>query len=270
MTSPASASSAIPRDQVLRSPLLEQAGFRHAFFTRRGGTSSGPYASLNFSTLPGDDPQAVQANFALAAQFLQVTPERLYWLTQVHGKRCVSLQGSESASEVHGWEGDALLTRAPRTACAIRTADCIPLLFGCRRTGWVAACHAGWRGLAQQIIQATIDSLREQGAHELCVAVGPHISRNAFEVSQEVADTLLALSPDPHIIEQGPHRPHVDLRRLAHAQLLQAGLREEEIDHVPGCTVSSPELFYSYRRDGAASGRLLSAIVTRDNSPEAL
>ncbi len=102
---------------------------------------------------------------------------------------------------------------------------------------------------------------------DLIAAIGPHISLAAFEVSEEVAQTLLAASRDPDIVLRSPPpshaKPHVDLRRMLRAELASQGLAEGAIDDVWGCTVLEPERFFSFRRDGKASGRHLSAIVPR-------
>jgi copper oxidase (laccase) domain-containing protein len=105
--------------------------------------------------------------------------------------------------------------------------------------------------------------LQDAGAKRLVAAIGPHISLAAFEVEEDVAQELLAASPDPDIVDRSGPKPHVDLRKMARAQLARAGLHHDDIDDVLGCTVLEPERFYSFRRDGEQSGRLLTAIVPR-------
>jgi len=98
---------------------------------------------------------------------------------------------------------------------------------------------------------------------ELVAAIGPHISVQAFEVSEDVAETILKASLDPHIVDRSQAKPHVDLRRMLRAELRSQGLDDAAIDDVWGCTVLEPARFFSFRRDGKASGRHLSAIVPR-------
>jgi hypothetical protein len=249
--------------EFLSSPLLTQSGFRHAFFTRQGGVSSGAYATLNFSVTVGDLAANVRENLRRASDALGVNTEQLHFLSQVHGRGVVRVEADAQASSTRFVEGDALLTRARNVACAVRTADCVPVLLADRRSGAVAAVHAGWRGAVQGVARAAVQSLRELagGNAELVAAIGPHISLAAFEVSADVAAQILAASLDPGIVEHAGPKPHVDLCRMLHAELRAAGVLE--IDHVHGCTVREPERFFSYRRDGQASGRHLSAIVTR-------
>jgi hypothetical protein len=250
----------------LESRLLREAGFSHAFFTRRGGTSRGPYASLNFSWTVGDDERNVIENVSRAARQLGVDASRLYWLSQVHGSDAHVVTDSEDPTAVRERSGDALLGAAAGVACGVRTADCVPVLLADERSGCVAAAHAGWRGVVLGVVPATVEHLRAlagRGA-EIVAAIGPHISAGAFEVGEDVADELARSSPVAGVVRRGSaERPHVDLRAIVRAQLRAAGVDDARVDDVFGCTVSDPELFFSYRRDGPRSGRHLSAIVAR-------
>lgn len=249
----------------LRSSLLERAGFRHAFFTRNGGVSRGPYRSLNFSVAVGDEPHTVQQNLELAAGVLGLSAAHLYFLSQVHGSACVVAAGDEPPSEFVKREGDIVKSSNPNLAAAVRSADCVPILLADRVSGAVAAIHAGWRGVARGAIEAGIDCLVAPGQSraELVAAIGPHISSEAFEVSEEVALELAAASPDPDVVERSRARPHVDLRRIAVAKLVAAGIPRHAVDSLPGCTFLNEADFFSFRRDGKNSGRHLSAIVAR-------
>ena len=248
----------------LESPQLRAAGFRHGFFTRKGGVSTGPYASLNFSYGVGDDSSRVGQNLELAAAALGIPPQRLYYLTQVHGRGVEYVEGTEPVDAVRQRPGDALLSRSPGIACGVRVADCVPILLGCPATGYAAAVHAGWRGVAANIAGATVGRLQQLGCRpsSLVAAIGPHISSAAFEVGDDVATELLRVAGDPHVIDRSRgSKPHVDLRAIVRGQLERAGLHGLRIDDVLGCTMSDGELFFSYRRDGRASGRHLAAIV---------
>jgi hypothetical protein len=241
--------------------LLTNAGFRHAFFTREGGVSVGPYATLNFAYSVGDVAEHVDENFALAASALGVARERLYFLSQVHGANVVELAGSETRSDVTLREADALVSGSPEVACGVRTADCLPILMGDTLTGRVAAIHAGWRGLVARVIDRAAESLGGQ-PRDWVVAIGPHIRVDAFEVSPDVAAELQLAAKDVDCIKTGPRgRPHVDLACVAVAQLETLGVPRSHIDVLPGCTQSEPAHFYSFRRDGKVGGRHLSAIV---------
>lgn len=252
--------------EFLQSPLLGQAGFRHAFFTRAGGVSTGPFESLSFSHSVGDDPENVRENLRRAARALGVESSRLFFLSQVHGNAVHVVDGSSDREELIRTEGDALVSSDPTVGCGVRSADCVPVLLADRRSGAVAAVHAGWRGVVAGAVESAAERLAAVagGQPDLLAAIGPHISLACFEVSDEVAAELRACSPDPDVVELRPGaRPHVDLRRLVRAKLLALGLAPNSVDDVLGCTVLDPSRFFSFRRDGARSGRHLSAIVPR-------
>ena len=254
--------------EFLTSPLLTQNGFRHAFFTRNGGVSTGPFESLNFSVTVGDHPDNVRENLARAARELDIDPEKLFFLSQVHGREFHRADARSLRDDLMRTEGDALVSSDPGVGCAVRFADCVPVLIADRRSGSVAAVHAGWRGVVAGAVESAIKALSGSPT-DLLAAIGPHISAAAFEVSDEVAAELVGCSPDPTVADRRTGaRPHVDLRRLLRAQLLSLGLSPDGIDDVEGCTVLDPGRFFSFRRDGARSGRHLSAIVARVCTPE--
>ncbi len=249
------------RPLVLTSPLLTQAGFSHGFFTRNGGYSDGPFASLNFTEVSGDTEENIEKNLRVAADTLGVKPEKIYFLTQVHGTDVRLVSPEDDRLAVRAEQGDIVLSRSAEVAAAIRTADCVPILLACRETGLVAACHSGWQGCAQNAAGATVRALLDAGARSLIASIGPHISLAAFEVSEDVTAELVAASPDKEIVDRTGAKPHIDLRKMVHAQLKAAGLSADDIDDVLGCTVLNSEDFYSFRRDANPSGRMLSAIV---------
>jgi YfiH family protein len=255
---------------TLTSPLLAEAGFRHAFFTREGGLSRSPSDSLDFGTSTGNNPANVRENLARAARALGVLPARVYFLSQVHGTASRVLVGGERWDDVVRSVGDVILSHSPDTAVGVRSADCAPVLLADRRSGAVAAVHSGWRGTASNVVRASVAALRElaSGPGDLCAAIGPHIERCCFEVGPDVANELARASTAGSAAVIGGERLHVDLRHILRAQLEAEGLRPEAIDDVPGCTVCarSPDgalRFHSFRRDGEQSGRMLSAIVAR-------
>lgn len=202
-------------------------------------------------------------NLNLAGKSLGVDGEKIYFLSQVHGTDSLTIDGTELRDDVQKKEGDIVLTRAAQVAAAIRTADCVPVLLACPETGWVAACHSGWQGCVRQAAPQAVSALRAAGATRILAAIGPHISTAAFEVSGDVAEQLVDASPDKNIVDYSYKKPHIDLRKMVRAQLLTSGLLDEEIDDVPGCTFLDEANYFSFRRDGNPSGRMLSAIVGR-------
>jgi YfiH family protein len=252
----------------LTSPRLAQEGFRHAFFTRRGGVSAGEHASLNFAASTGDDPENVARNVERAAEVLGVDAARVLYLSQVHGADAVVVTGADARDGAIHREGDAIAARAGEpVACGVRSADCGTILVGDAASGAVAAIHAGWRGTVRGVVPAAVARLRELagGGGRLVAAIGPHIEACCFEVGDEVAAELAAASDaGGSVVRPGPRgKPHVDLRAVLRAQLRAAGLDGGAIDDVRGCTACDPERFFSYRRQGPRSGRLLAAIVPR-------
>ena len=224
---------------ALRSTLLAAAGFEHAFFLR-----------------------ALGGRAERAAAELGVEASRLYYLSQVHGVDVRILRGDEDRGHVARERGDVTASAAAGTACAVRTADCAPVLLADRRSGAVAAVHSGWRGTVAGVAAAAIDALRGLacGEPDVIAAIGPCIEACCFEVGTDVAERLAAVSSagTEAVLPRHP-RPHVDLRRVIAAQLRAVGVAE--VDQVAGCTMCD-ERFDSFRRDGPAkSGRMIAAIV---------
>jgi polyphenol oxidase len=253
----------------LSSGLLTRAGFVHAFFTRRGGVSEGPFAELNLSPGVGDRPEHVSENLGRAARTLGLTSERVYVAAQVHDRGVLLLHGNETPSAVAQVEADAIVSSKAGLGCGVRTADCVPILFADPETGRVAAVHAGWRGITRGVIASTTERLLELGSRSsaLLAAIGPHIGPDAFEVDADVARELsLASSASNVVQQQAGHKPHVNLARIVRAQLLAAGLLDVQIEDVPGCTYRDAASFFSYRRDGKKSGRML-AVIAPNGAP---
>jgi polyphenol oxidase len=252
-----------------QSRLLLQAGFRHAFFTRQGGASQGPFESLSFSTAVGDDPSHVEENLRRAGALLGVEAARVLYLSQVHGHVARFYRTPEERADLITLEGDSIGGAEPSCAYAVRSADCVPILVADTESGAVMAIHAGWRGVVVGVVEAGVACLRENvgGQGRLLAAIGPHISHAAFEVSDDVAEQLRAVCPgsplDVVTRAGSAAKPHVNLRRIVTQKLVALGLNEASIDQVGSCTVLTPELYFSFRRDGKRSGRHLSAIAPR-------
>lgn len=244
-------------------PRLLAAGFQHGFFGRRGGVSQGNYESLNCSYSVGDQPDRVTHNLTLIASHFGIALEGLITVSQVHGRQVVDVDDSPTTAKIRSTEADALVSTRVDSAVGVRTADCVPVLVGCRDTGVVAAIHAGWRGVVSGVIPATIARLVGKGASApaIVAAVGPHIGLGAFEVSADVAQELDTVAPQSKAVEWTVGgRPHVRLSRLVVAQLLSVGVGLDHIDVLEVCTYSNHSELFSFRRDGKYSGRQLSAI----------
>ena len=218
--------------------------------TRRGGRSKGRYDSLNLAEHVGDDPSAVEANRQLLGNRIPVAPA---WLKQVHGVRCVDVDAAEA-----GVEADASFSRIAVRACAVLTADCLPVLL-CDKAGTVvAAAHAGWRGLAAGVIEATVAAMQTPGAH-LVAWLGPAIGPEAFEVGAEVRAAFVQDDPDAAtaFIPFGKDKWLCDLYVLARRRLVRLGV--ERVSGGRYCTHTERERFFSYRRDGV-TGRMATLV----------
>jgi YfiH family protein len=250
----------------LTSPKLVREGFRHAFFTRRGGFSPAPFDSLHFGS-SGHAAEALAANVRTAAAKLAVDPARLYTATQVHGRDAIVVRGTEDRSEVLQRKADAVGSAARGVACGVKIADCVPVLVGDRASGAALAIHSGWQGTCANVVAAGVAALRDELGRdgELVAAIGPHIELCCFEVSDDVAQRLAACAPAVSVVDRGRGpKPHVDLRAIIRAQLDALGIANDAIDDVYGCTRCDAARFFSYRRDRENSGRLLAAIAVRD------
>jgi YfiH family protein len=231
------------------------AGVKAVVTTRQGGVSRPPFDAFNLATHVGDDPEAVRANRAALVETLRLTSEPC-WLEQVHGTGVVALHENNPISTPP--KVDASTTMRPGQVCAVLTADCLPVLF-CDRAGTrVAAAHAGWRGLAAGVLEATVATM-DVPAQDVLAWLGPAIGPTVFEVGDEVRQAFLDHDPDA----AGAFVPHgeghwlADIYRLARCRLQAMG-----INAVFGgglCTYRDSARFYSYRRDGK-TGRMASLI----------
>ncbi|MGQ7815609.1 peptidoglycan editing factor PgeF [Metapseudomonas furukawaii] len=221
--------------------------------TREGGFSLPPYEGLNLGSHVGDDPLAVERNRQALTDALGCRPA---WLSQVHGVQVVEANPSRVD------EADGSWTATPGVAASVLTADCLPALF-CDRAGTrVAATHAGWRGLANGVLEATLDALA-LAPEEVLVWLGPAIGPEAFEVGPEVREAFVAQHPQA----ASAFRPSLnagkfmaDIYQLARIRLAARGVTAV---HGGGfCTVGDPR-FYSYRR-AARTGRFASLVWLAD------
>ncbi len=252
-------------ESCLRSELLSRLGFRHAFSLRSGGVSAPPFNTLNLGRAVGDAPEAVQENHARLARIVGYAPERLYEVSQVHGGALARVDPSVSPALFRGREADALVSSEAGCAIGVRVADCAAVLLADARGGAVAAVHAGWRGVVAEVVPRAVSelgSVRGAAPAALVAAVFPCIGADAFEVGPDVAEQL-ARAAGAHVVRPVQPRPHVDLAGAVCAQLALAGLPAAGIERVAGCTFSEPDRFFSYRRDGARSGRHMAVILPR-------
>jgi YfiH family protein len=225
------------------------ANVRAVITTRAGGVSTGSYASFNLGLSSGDTEAAVKANRERLAALLPSEPR---WLKQVHGARVVD---AETVSDTP--DADASTASAPGTVCAIMVADCLPVLFTDASGSVVAAAHAGWRGLADGVIDNTVAAMAARGAdvRGVLAYIGPGIGPDAFEVGDDVYRAYTARDAEA----AAAFKRHTPGKWLANLPLLARRARARaRVTRVYGgdlCTYSDPQRFYSYRRD-SVTGRM--------------
>ena len=216
----------------------ELPGARVLFTSRRGGASRGPYDSLNLGVLTDDDPRAVAENQRRLAEAVGIPFARFQRGLQVHGAGVRALRGPP-VPDAELEEADVQATAVPGVAVQVLTADCLPVAIAGH--GTVAMVHAGWRGLADGVVEAGVAAVRELGARgELAAAIGPGIGPCCYEVGEEVHARF------------GTRGRTLDLKAIARARLLAAGVAR--VDDVEVCTSCSAEHF-SHRRDRGVTGR---------------
>lgn len=220
--------------------------------TRHGGVSQAPWDSLNLGAHVGDDAQHVQTNRQRLLE-LGGLPSMPQWLEQVHGTDVITLDWKVPASV----RADAAYTRTPGVVCAVMTADCLPVLFCSQDGKEVAAAHAGWRGLCDGVLEATLNAFSAP-ASQISVWLGPAIGPDAFEVGPEVREAFMAHDP----AAESAFRPvgekfYADLAKLAKQRLEASGVRQLWGGGL--CTLTRSEQFFSFRRDGV-TGRMASLI----------
>ena len=241
------------------------ANVRAVFTTRSGGVSARPWDSMNLGDHVGDAPSSVDANRAELQRLMQTRP---VFMQQVHGAEVLTLH----AATENGLTADACITTQRQLACTIMVADCLPVLLTDRDGTFVAAAHAGWRGLAgstapadlpskgilETIFSAAAQSIRGLEAPEIIAWLGPCIGPSAFQVGAEVKAVFEAGQPDASrfFVRSSSDKYMADLPGLARHRLQALGIQQVygNDGSAPWCTHSNPARFFSHRRDADKSG----------------
>ncbi|MBZ4690635.1 MAG: hypothetical protein JG765_1886 [Cereibacter sp.] len=235
---------------------------RHGFFTRKGGASSGIFRGLNCGPGSTDLSEVVAINRARVAAAMEVEPDHLVSINQVHSAEVVHVTGPLPERP----RADAMVTATPGLALAILTADCQPVLLADAEAGVIGAAHAGWRGARDGVLEATIDAMEALGAERerIVAVIGPTISQAAYEVGPEFLEGFLDEDRDnARFFAQGKgDKALFDLPAFGLHRLRAAGVGHAEWTR--HCTYADPERFFSYRRTTHAGeadyGRLVSVI----------
>ncbi len=235
---------------------------RHGFFTRRGGASSGVFAGLNCGQGSSDQKEIVAINRARVADAMDVAPDHLQSVHQVHSADVAVLDAPLTERP----RADAMVTRTPGLALAILTADCQPVLLADTKAGVIGAAHAGWRGALDGVLERAVDAMVALGAvrADICAVIGPSISQAAYEVGPDFMATFIAENADHarYFVPGAAGKMQFDLPAFGLARLRAAGVgRATWTGH---CTYGDEDRFYSFRRTthrGEADyGRLIAAI----------
>lgn len=227
---------------------------------RSGGYSCGAYAGMNLGDHVGDTAEIVAKNRQLLVEQFQL-PQSPTFLTQIHSNLVKRLPlNSEDKT------ADACYSNQPNQVCLIMTADCLPVIFAAENGQEVAAAHAGWRGLANGILENTLHCFNAP-ADKIKVWLAPAISAKAFQVGQDVYDAFCLNNETAKqafkIDDQNQGKYFADIYQLARIRLQQAGALSKNISGGEYCTYSDPEKFYSYRRD-KITGRMATLIWFED------
>lgn len=219
--------------------------------TRLGGVSRAPYDSLNLGYATADDRPSVTQNERLTAAALGVREANFRWVYQVHG---IDVHHAESlpanaplgATEI---KGDAAVSHTPGLVCAVKVADCMPVLFAARDGSAVGAAHAGWRGLSGGVLERTVAAMGV-APEQLVAWMGPCIGPSAFEVGDEVRAAFVAHDPlaAQHFVpRETPGKFLCDMYSITRQRLRAIGVTD--VSGGEYCTFSQADLFFSHRRE---------------------
>ena len=226
----------------------------HAFSTRKGGFSKPPYKSLNLGLASGDNSQIVQKNRDLFFNYLSVPKDQLVFPIQIHSKN-IKVVNSPGVVD----KCDALISGSLNLYLTIQTADCFPVYIFDPVTKTVGIIHSGWRGAASNITGNTIRKMVEHfdiDTPNLIAAIGPGVQTQNFQVDNLVYNLFKA----KYFRTDGPEHYKMDLQQVIYDQLIDAGLNSQNIERNSDCTFENSDQYYSYRRDGKNSGRMMGVI----------
>lgn len=241
--------------------------------TRHGGVSGGSYASLNLGAFAGDDAGNVAENRNRLCLSIGIDSRRLFLPHQVHGSDLLYIDDAflalPEARQQELLDGkDAVITTVKNSCVGVTTADCVPVLLYCPQKGVVAAIHAGWKGTVARIASSCVRYMQERLhviPENLYAVIGPSISVECFEVGEEVVERFREARYPDAVFRLNPHtgKTHIDLWQANRLDLEQSGLLPSRIAVAGICTRTHSSDFFSARKLGIASGRMVSGIFMR-------
>jgi len=242
--------------------LAKETEVLHAVTTRQGGGSLPPFDSLNLGLHVGDDPERVIGNYELLSAALAFRLDTLVACKQVHGDRVIEVrEGDERRLSFLQCreEGDALVTSVPGLVLMVRIADCLPVMFfdPLRKVAGIA--HAGWRGTVKEIAAKTVEVIMSRYNSDparILVGIGPGIGPCCYEVDERVSSLFTkSFSSGEQLITERNGKQYLDLWEANRKQLLEAGIRAENIEVAGLCTSCQNQLLFSHRKDKGKTGR---------------
>ena len=252
----------------LSFPALEETGMvTHAFSTRMGGVSEGPYATMNFSFTRGDDPKAVKENYRRMANALNVDMERMVvtWQTHTTNVRLVSERdfGKGVITDRDYRDVDGLITNIPGVTLVTFFADCVPLYFVDTKKRVIGLSHSGWRGTVNRMGAETIRRMTEvfgTNPADVVACIGPSICQECYEVGSEVIEQFQTAFDEKHYDNLFYEKPNgkyqLNLWEANRIVLSEAGIPESQISVTDICTYCNPDLLHSHRRCAEKRGNL--------------
>jgi polyphenol oxidase len=250
--------------------IFEQFGLLTFSTAREGGVSCGAWQSLNFGLHCGDNSDDVLENRRRLREIFELVPEQLVMAQQTHSKNVHIATFNDSGKGVTNQEDaisdtDAFVSREKKLCITIQTADCVPVFLYDPQNKVIGIAHAGWRGTVQNIAGETLKTMMQHfhtSPLDVVAAIGPSISAEAFEVGSEVIEAVHACFEEnaPLLISTKNGKPHVDLWKANVLQLTLLGVKETNVEIAEICTYMDSR-FFSARRDGLKSGRMLSGIM---------
>jgi polyphenol oxidase len=228
----------------------------HGAFTRLGGVSRAPFESLNLARSVGDDVPSVQENNRRMLRVFDMTPDRATTVWLVHGKAVAMMTHADAGTYRQGC--DALITRERGLALTMRFADCVPIVFFDPVQCAIGLAHAGWRGVAENVVAATVAALRDNfgsRTRDLWAGIGPCIGVDRYRVGQEVIDLVApACPPRAPIVQRHPDGSlNLDLNAAVASQLRACGV--EHVEDSAICTAANTAEWFSHRAENGKTGR---------------
>ena len=250
---------------VIMSERLREEGVTHGFTTRRGGVSAPPFDTLNMGTTRDEPMENILENYRRVADSYGLDFSELCLVRHEHGDKVLRVDRTHG-----GWGltrelldfSDGLVTCDPRVTLMTCYADCGAFFLYDKRLRTIGLAHAGWRGMKKRIGQRLVETMeREFGSKpsDLIAAIGPCICEKCFEVESDIARSFAEEFDCPDIYSVKPEIPdkgYVSLRAAAVIQLIDAGVKLENVSVMEHCTYEERELFFSYRRDGKGTGSM--------------